>query len=71
MTFIVALSLILWAVVITVIVIGARQDNEDCTMSGLALLAALILCSFSFQAGAFWQHVDTLEKYQLIKKVAP
>jgi len=71
MTIIVVLSLISWAVAITVLVIGVSQKNEDCAMTGAVLLTGLLVIHFSFSVGAFWQHADTLEKYNLVKKPTP
>ena len=69
MTIIVALSLISWAVVITLIAVGISQKNEDVGMTGAVLFIGLLVVHFSFSVGAFWQHQDTLEKYNLIEKI--
>jgi hypothetical protein len=71
MTIIVALSLISWAIVITVLTIGISQKNEDCTVAGAVLFIGLMVVHFSFQVGAFWQLCDTVEKYELVKKIIP
>ncbi len=71
MTIIVTISLISWAVVITVLTIGVSQKNENCAMAGAVLLIGLVIVHFSFSVGAFWQHNDTLEKYNLVKKTHP
>lgn len=69
MTVIVTLSLISWAVAFTVFFIGVGQKNEECTVAGVVLLLGLLVVHFSFCVGAFWQHQDTLEKYNLIEKI--
>jgi hypothetical protein len=71
MTIIVALSLISWAVVLTIIAVGVSQNNENVGMTGAVFFIGLLTVHFSFSVGAFWQRQDTLEKYNLIEKSKP
>jgi len=68
MTIIVTLSLISWAITFTVVFIGLSQKNEDCAMTGVIMILALMLAHAFFQIGAHWQVEDIMEKYQIIKK---
>lgn len=69
MTIIVALSLIAWAVTFTALMIGINQRSEDLIMFGIIILVGLGICCISFEMGALWQRLDTVEKYQLVKKI--
>lgn len=71
MTIIVALSLISWAIVITVIAAGVIIENQECIMSGVLLLLVVMLAHAFFQVGAAWQCDDVIAQYQLAKKITP
>lgn len=71
MTIIVAISIIAFVIAWTVIITGTLTLNEDAVCCGWFLFVALVLIHLGFQTGSWWQRMDTLEKYNVIKISTP
>jgi hypothetical protein len=65
------IALVWFIVSLSLLVAGANTSEERTMMSGAVLLICWLVCGAAFQAGALWQHFDTLQNYTLTKIIKP
>ncbi len=70
MLIITAVSLISWAIVVTLLFVGVVFRSEGAMAAGALFFIANIVIHCSFQAGANWQVDDCLSKYNLVPKIS-
>ena len=71
MSIIVFLSLSSLFISLTIVLSGRTAGDEDLFNTGMMFLCVLFIFHVAFQIGADWQRQDTLERYTIVKKLAP